>query len=143
MLGLLVYQGLQTAELAKLEVNHIKLREGKIDVPGGIKSSNREMKLEAHQVMDMYDYILQIRPQIVEQSQQQTDKLLVSPAGGTEVSNFMTRMMVRLRKLNPTLKNAKQIRASVIVKWLKMYNLREVQYLAGQSLHQYDRKLLA
>src|SRR5690606_24381110 len=27
--------------------------------------------------------------------------------------------------------NAKQIRASVITKWLKTYNLREVQYLAG------------
>lgn len=27
--------------------------------------------------------------------------------------------------------NAKQLRASVIVKWLKMYNLREVQYMAG------------
>jgi integrase/recombinase XerD len=131
MLGLLVYQGLQTVELAKLEVQHIKLREGKIDVPGGIKSSTREMKLEAHQVMDMYDYILQIRPQIIEQSGQQTDKLLISPAGGTELSNFMTRMMVRLRKINPTVQNAKHIRASVIVKWLKLYNLREVQYLAG------------
>jgi len=131
MLGLLVYQGLQTAELAKLEVNHIKLREGKIDVPGGVKSNSREMKLEAHQVMDIYDYVLQIRPKIIEQSKQGTDKLLISPAGGTEVSNFMTRMMVRLRKINPTVKNAKQLRASVIIKWLKMYNLREVQYLAG------------
>lgn len=27
--------------------------------------------------------------------------------------------------------NAKQLRASVIVKWLRMYNLREVQYMAG------------
>jgi len=29
------------------------------------------------------------------------------------------------------LENADQLRASVIVKWLKQYNLREVQYLAG------------
>ena len=34
-------------------------------------------------------------------------------------------------ELNPSVLNAKQIRASVITKWLKMYNLREVQYLAG------------
>ena len=27
--------------------------------------------------------------------------------------------------------NTKQIRASVITKWLKQYNLRETQYLAG------------
>lgn len=131
MLGLLVYQGIRTEELAKLEVNDINLREGKITVPGGIRSNSREMILEAHQVMDMYDYILQIRPQIIAQSGQQTDKLLISPAGGTEVSNFMTRMMVRLRKINPQVLNAKQIRTSVITKWLKMHNLRQVQYLAG------------
>jgi len=131
MLGLLVYQGLQTRELAKLEVNHIKLREGKIDVPGGIKSSSREMELEAHQVMDMYDYTLQVRPKIIELSGEKTEKLLVSPNGGTEVSNFMSRMMGQLKKINPNVKNAQQVRASVIVKWLKKYNLREVQYLAG------------
>jgi site-specific recombinase XerD len=131
MLGLLIYQGIRTEELAKLEVNDINLREGRITVPGGIRSNSREMKLEAHQVLDMYDYILQIRPQIVEQSGQQTEKLLISPAGGTEISNFMTRMMVRLRKINPCVLNAKQIRTSVITKWLKMHNLRQVQYLAG------------
>lgn len=131
MLGLLVYQGLKTEELAKLEINHIKLREGQIDVPGGRKSSHRIMKLEAHQVMDMYDYILQIRPEILAQSKEATDKLLVSPSGGTQISNFMTRLMVQVRKVNPSVLNAKQIRASVITKWLKQYNLREVQYLAG------------
>ncbi|MEL6359273.1 MAG: integrase, partial [Bacteroidota bacterium] len=37
------------------------------------------------------------------------------------------------RQLNPSVLNAKQIRASVITKWLRMYNLREVQYLAGHK----------
>jgi hypothetical protein len=32
--------------------------------------------------------------------------------------------MVRLRKQNKLVMNAKQIRASVIVKWLKQYDLR-------------------
>jgi len=32
---------------------------------------------------------------------------------------------------NHTVKNAEQIRTSVITKWLKIYNLREVQHLAG------------
>ncbi len=39
--------------------------------------------------------------------------------------------MVKVRELNPNVINGKHIRASVITKWLKMYNLREVQYLAG------------
>jgi integrase/recombinase XerD len=41
--------------------------------------------------------------------------------------------MKPLRARYPDLQNAKQIRASVITKWLKMYNLREVQVLAGHK----------
>ncbi|MCV9387434.1 tyrosine-type recombinase/integrase [Reichenbachiella ulvae] len=139
ILGLLVNQGLRTDELAKLEVKDIKLREGIIDVPGGIKSNSREMKLEAHQVMEMYDYTLRVRQLILEmkpkrttQTKQETDKLFVGDGGNCySFSNFMTQLMVKVRKLNPSVQNAKQIRASVITKWLRMYNLREVQYLAG------------
>jgi len=139
ILGLLVYQGLQKAELAKLEVNQIKLREGKIDVPGGINWNTRMMNLEAHQVMDLYDYVLKTRNEIMEmrpkrknQDKQQTDRLFINEGGGYEhFSNMITQLMIKVRKINPLVKNAKQIRASVIVKWLKLYNLREVQYLAG------------
>ncbi len=139
ILGLLVYQGLQTAELAKLETGHIKLREGKIDVPGGIKSNGREMSLEPSQVMDMYDYTLQVRPQILQmdpkrksQEKTTTDKLFIGEGGNCyDFSNFMTQLMIKVKKINPKVKNAKQVRASVITKWLKTYNLREAQYLAG------------
>ena len=139
MLGLLVYQGLQTAELARLEVQHIKLREGKIDVPGGINRNTRMMNLEAHQVMDMYDYVLKTRNEIMEmrpkrrnRQKQQTDRLFINEGGSHEhFSNMMTQLMIKVRKINPQVKNAKQIRASVITKWVKMYNLRKAQYLAG------------
>ena len=131
MLGLLVYQGLQTSELARLEVIDIMLREGKIDVAGSVNSNGRILKLESHQVMDMYDYVLQTRPKIIAVSKQETEKLLVSESGGTQVSNFVSRMMQKLKKLNPSVQNANQIRASVITKWLKTKNLRETQYLAG------------
>ena len=139
MLGMLVYQGLKTEELGKLEVKDINLREGKITVPGGIKSNSREMKLEAHQVLDIYDYVLKIRGELLQmnskrisQTKQETDKLFIGEGGNCQsFSNFMTQLMIKVRKLNPSVLNAKQIRASVITKWLKMYNLREVQYLSG------------
>jgi len=139
ILGLLVYQGLKTDEVAKLEVRNINLREGKIDVPGGIRSNSRDMRLEAHQVMDMYDYILQVRPLILgmepkrkSQTKLETEQLFIGEGGNCySFSNFMTQLMIKVRKLNPTVVNAKQLRASVITKWLKRYNLREVQYLAG------------
>jgi site-specific recombinase XerD len=139
MLGLLVYQGLKTEELAKLEVKDINLREGELTVPGGRKSSRRKMKLESYQVMDMYDYTLQVRPLLMQlnpkrksQSNLETDQLFIGEGGHCySISNFITQLMIKLRKLNPIVLNAKQIRASVITKWLRMYNLREVQYLAG------------
>jgi integrase/recombinase XerD len=43
--------------------------------------------------------------------------------------------MFWVKRKNKVVVNAKQLRASVIVKWLKMYNLRKVQYLAG---HRYS-----
>ncbi len=131
IVGLLVYQGLRSEELVQLEVNHILLREGKIDVPGGVRRNGRIMQLESHQVMDLYDYILAVRPKILEVSKQVTGKLLVSPSGGSTIGNFTNGIMRRLRQTNTVVQNTKQLRASVIVKWLKAYNLREVQYLAG------------
>ena len=41
------------------------------------------------------------------------------------------RLFFELKKLNHKVKNAKQIRASVITHWLSQYNIREVQYMAG------------
>ena len=131
MLGLVVYQGIATDELGRLEVGHVKLREGKIEVPGSVSREGRTLNLESHQVMDMYDYILEVRPAILKKSKQETERLMISPEGGLVVSNFMTRLMVMVRKQNPLVVNAKQLRASVICKWLRMYNLRQVQYLAG------------
>lgn len=139
MLGLFVYQGLRTEEVGKLEVQHIKLREGKIDVLGGRKGNERLLQLESYQVLDMSDYILQIRPELMKmepkrrnQQRQKTDLLFIGQGGQRySINNFITQIMIKAREINPSLLNAKHIRASVITKWLKNYNLREVQYLAG------------
>lgn len=132
MLGLLVYQGLKTEELAKLETTDIKLREGKIEVPGGKKSNHRTMQLESHQIMDLYEYILQARQEILRGSGEQTNKLIITTTGKPSTITNLTNSFLRpLKEQFKSLKNSKQIRASVITKWLKQYNLRETQYLAG------------
>jgi integrase/recombinase XerD len=139
ILGMLVYQGLKTAELGKLETTDINLREGKVNVLGSSKSNGREMRLESHQIMDIYDYTLQVRPLLMQmkpkrrsQTKEETTKLFIGDGGSCySFSNFMTQLMLEVRKINPNVLNAKQIRTSVITKWLKQHNLREVQYLAG------------
>jgi len=131
MLSLLVYQGVKTEELIKLEVRDVKLKEGKIEIPGGLKSEGRVLRLESHQVLEFYDYVNNTRKEILTKSGQQTDKLFVSIEGGDSLDSCMHRLMFWVRRKNKLVVNAKQLRASVIVKWLKVYNLRQVQYLAG------------
>lgn len=131
MLSLLVYQGVKTEELAKLEVKDVKLKEGKIEIPGGHKSERRMMQLESHQILEFYDYVNTTRKETLKQSGQKTEKLFVSMQGGDSLSSCMTRLMFWVKRKNKQVVNAKQLRASVIVKWLRMYNLRKVQYLAG------------
>lgn len=131
MLSLLVYQGVKTEELIKLELQDVKLREGKIEIPGGAKSERRLLQLESHQVLEFYDYINNTRKEIMTNSGQKTDKLFVSIEGGDSLDSCMHRLMFWVKRKNKLVVNAKQLRASVIVKWLKMYNLRKVQYLAG------------
>ncbi|WP_425391695.1 tyrosine-type recombinase/integrase [Ekhidna sp.] len=139
MLGLLVNQGVATAELSRMEVKDVDLRQGIIDVKGSRKSNGRKLKLEAHQVMEIYDYVMRVRAEIKEinpkrkyQERQENENLFIGDGGNaSNFSNYMTRLMVKVRKMNPSVLNAQQLRASVITKWLRMYNLREVQYLAG------------
>jgi integrase/recombinase XerD len=131
MLSLLVYQGVKTEELIKLEVRDVKLKEGKIEIPGGLRSEGRILKLESHQVLEFYDYVNNTRKEILTASGQKTDKLFVSIEGGDSLDSCMHRLMFWVKRKNKLVMNAKQLRASVIVKWLKVYNLRKVQYMAG------------
>ena len=131
MLGLIVYQGVKTEELMRLELKDVKIKEGKIEIPGGLRSEARILPLESHQVLDFYDYVSNTRKEILSQSKQQTDKLFVSIEGGNSLDSCMNRLLFWVRRKNKLVVNAKQLRASVIVKWLKMYNLRKVQYMAG------------
>ena len=131
IIGLLVYQGLSTRELGKLEEKDVKLRKGKIEIRGSRKSNARTLKLEAHQVLDIMEYTLQVRPKLLAISQSRSDKLLVNSQGGSHFSNVMQYLMKQLKKQSSGVKSAQQIRTSVITHWLKRYNLREVQYRAG------------
>lgn len=139
MLGLMVYQGIRTQELGKLTTDNIKLREGQIDILGSRKNNGRLLQLESHQVLDMYDFMLKTRPELLVMKpkrktleRQETDLLFIGEGGYCySISNFVTQLMIKVRKINPNVLNAKQIRASVITKWVKTHNLRKAQFLAG------------
>jgi len=131
ILGLLLFQSLDTKDLKLLTVNDVKLREGKIYIPGTRRSNERELKLEALQIMDLMEYILKTRAELLQLTGRETQQLFVSVGTSERVNSIMKYLVRQLHQINPKVTSVKQLRASVIVHWLKLYNLREVQYMAG------------
>jgi site-specific recombinase XerD len=131
MVGLFIYQGLTTGELLRLECRDIKLREGQIEIHGGRRSNGRMMNLEAAQVMDMHHYIKDVRMKIMEKSGRKSENLFITIGKNKAMYSAVEKVSKQLQKLEPRFKSFEQIRASVITKWIKLYNLRQVQQLAG------------
>ena len=131
IVSLLVYQGLNTNDIQNLTTKAIKLREGKIFVKGNRRSNERTLKLESHQILDFMEYQLKTRQTILQETKKQTDLFFVTQGSSLKLQNVMQKLMQQLHKENKQIESVKQIRASVITSWLKVYNLREVQYFAG------------
>ncbi len=132
ILSLLVYQGLRVEEVAALNLQDLQLREGKITIHSQRRTAARTMKLEPHQVYELMDYVHEIRKQFL-QTTEATDKLFLQWRKGENFYGITQMMLSHLRKINSRIKNFDQIRASVITAWLKQYDLRKVQYLAGHK----------
>jgi integrase/recombinase XerD len=133
ILGLMVYQGLNAGELQALEVKDLKLQEGKIYVPAVGRSNDRILKLEAHQVIQLQNYLLQVRPVLMLMNDHTIDKLFFTTGGSMRLSNSFTKMNKIIAKINPNIKDFQHIRSSVIAHWFKQYNTRQVQYMAGHK----------
>ncbi|MET3982126.1 integrase/recombinase XerD [Mucilaginibacter sp. UYP25] len=127
IIGLLVYQALTREELETISPEHLKLREGKINVPKTGKQNDRILPLQPHQILDLQEYILLIRPKLQSKSQH----LFTGRNDIENLKNSLLHLNHALRKINPKYKHAVQIRQSVITEWLKEKDLRTVQYMAG------------
>ncbi|MDN3583830.1 tyrosine-type recombinase/integrase [Mucilaginibacter flavus] len=145
MVGLLVYQALTRDELERLRPEHLKLREGKINVPAVGRQLSRILALQPHQILELHEYLLVVRPAILAErmnerpgrkpgqykNTQEISRLFISINSVESMKNSLLHLNYALRKLNPKYKHAKQIRQSVITEWLKEKNIRTVQYMAG------------
>lgn len=149
VLSLLISQGLTTAELHKLEPEHIKLKSGKIKIPGSRRSNARVLKLKANQIIELQQYLNQTRPAILKairntpgwpgrkaqnpDFKQLESQLIISVNGSTDIKNSLHHLIKALQQINPKVKSCGQIRQSVIAEWLKQENVRNVQYKAGHK----------
>ena len=117
-----------------LLTEHVKLRKGKIYIPSGKQRKSRILRLEPHQILDLQEYILQAREKLLSKYLGETDKLFLTSRSKFDMRNTLRVLFKQLNKINPLIKNATQIRMSVITNWIKHYNLREVQYMAGHKV---------
>lgn len=131
LLGLLIYQGITAEDVKNLEVTHLELREGKITIPGTKRSNERILKLEPNQIFDLYDYVNGVRKEILHLTKKQSNTLFVSIGTSHKLQNTLQKLMDEVKGQNKNVGNLDQIRASVITNWLKQYNKRKVQYMAG------------
>ena len=145
MVGLLVNQGLRVEELHALCVQDLTLQEGNLTVHSQRRTAQRILALESYQVYELMDYLQTVRKAFI-QVQGPSDKLFLQWHNGEHFYNITGHLLVHLRKINRAVKNLDQIRASVITHWVKVYDLRKAQYLAGHryvsSTEAYKQQLL-
>jgi integrase/recombinase XerD len=128
IIGLMMYQGLNTTDLGNLQIDHLQLSKGKIYVPSTVRSNARELELKPWQIMEFIEYQNEVRPIIQDKIQNHSEQLFNSNA---RFNAIIYHIFKKLKKYNQKVENIKQIRASVITNWLRNYNLRKVQYFAG------------
>ena len=145
MVGLLVNQGLRVEELKALAVQDLQLREGQITVHSQRRTAERVLALEPHQVYELMDYLQIVRKAFMEASGP-SDRLFLQWGKGEHFYNVTGQLLIHLRRINHAVKNLDQVRASVITHWVKAYDLRKAQYLAGHryvsSTEAYKQQLL-
>ena len=132
ILSLVIYQGLRVEEVAAINLQDLQLREGKITIHAQRRTAARIMKLESHQVYELMDYIHETRKEFL-QAGTISSKLFLQWNDSDNFHNITQSMLKHLRTINSRIKNCDQIRASVITQWIKQYDLRKVQYLAGHK----------
>jgi integrase/recombinase XerD len=144
ILGLIIYQGITTGELHHLEPNHIKLKEGEIYIVGHGNTNSRTLKLEAIQLLELQEYLLVIRPRMLDELTANRpgrkpnkidpivyDKMFFSENGNKNIKPSLYHLFRSIKKTYPKITSGKVIRSTVIAEWLKTRDVRIVQYMAG------------
>ncbi len=130
ILGLLIYQGATTGELAKMEPGHVNLDKGKVYIPSTKKSNPRVLQLNAKQIISLKTYLEQTRKKLLENQDRFTSHLLIPVK---KHSTLVSSILHQVKRLHPQVENSRHIRSSVIMNWLTVNNLRQVQYMAGHK----------
>lgn len=133
ILSFLVYQGLTSEEITRLDVDSIDFDYSTVYVKATHKLSRRTLLLNGKQLLWINDYVKEYRHKLKKTN---TTRLLISHRGDPESVEAIGAMLEPMKLLFPdkTL-NPKVIRQSVIANWLneKKIPLEDVQLMAGHK----------
>ena len=133
IISLLIYQGLTSDELVRLDLNDVDLDSLTVYVKASAKLNRRTLKLERIQGEWIEDYLKQHRPKLLKIN---TKRLLIGHRGEAETVEGIGGMLEPLKGLFPDRSlNAMTIRASVIANWLNVdkERLETVQEWSGHK----------
>jgi len=133
LISLLIYQGLTSDEIARLDVANVDLEAGTVYIKASTSLNRRTLELVPKQMILFSKYINETRKA---QLRCQTDKLIISKLGKPISAYSIHCITEQLKPLFPDRDlNPRTIRMSVICNWLneKKLSLEKVQQLAGHK----------
>ncbi len=128
--GLIVYQALDKTTLAALKLEHVQPYKGKIYVPSTGDNKSRTLELKPWQVIELLEYINEVRSMIQKRTSTNDDQLFPIKANFNTILFKITKL---LKTYNAKVVNASHVRTSVICNWMKRHNIREVQQMCGHK----------
>jgi integrase/recombinase XerD len=128
VLGLLIFQGLDSGDLERLTVKDISLTDGTVYIASSRKNAARTLKLESLQILSIHQYLTQTRNHLNE-NQIKTEQFFIK----SKINDMVSAIITKLKTDYPEIQNPRHIRSSVIMNWLKKYHIRQVQYMAGHK----------
>jgi site-specific recombinase XerD len=133
IVSLLIYQGLNSAEIAALNLSHIDLDKGTIFVKASKKISQRHLELTNRQFRLIDRYIAEGRKSLL---RTETNALILGKLGNRTTVDDIHYLVSTFKGLFPDRNlSPATIRQSVIANWLneKKIPLEQAQLMAGQK----------
>ncbi|WP_128331614.1 site-specific integrase [Apibacter sp. HY039] len=129
IVGLMIYQGLDSSTLEKLEIGHIQLEKERIEIPkiSDNKLNPRILPIKSIQKEELETYLKKTREELLKLVKAETRTNQLFPKSSKTRFSSITQAI----KNQLSVEKLPTLRYSRIVLWMKQYNLREVQYKAG------------
>lgn len=131
IVGLLVFQGITTGELAKIRLSHVDLENCNVTIPESKKSNRRTLPLQSKQLLPLLKYLESEREKINKEKSINSPLLVISTGEGDKIKNLLDGILNKLRNEFPSMQSWNQLRTSVICSRLRSDNLRQQQHYFG------------